>query len=131
VTSKKPMTIEELKAATTVSEEELAELKRAAWKKKIKSQRKSRSFILVPRAWVERLRKTHSVATYRVAHHLLYRHFREKGRSFPLGNGALLEERVDRFAKWRALEELEELGLISINRRPRKSPQILVHKSPI
>jgi hypothetical protein len=131
VTAKKPMTIEELKAATTVSEEELAELKRTAWKKKSKSRSKSRSFIMVPVAWVERLGSCRSRAVYVLMLHLLRREFQEKGKPFPLGNDALGQGAASRFAKRRALLKLEEVGLISVERRPRKSPMILVHKIPL
>jgi hypothetical protein len=62
-----------------------------------------------------------------VALHLLYRHWKNGGQSFLLGNRALEKEAVSRFAKWRALDELEQLGLISIERRLRRSPRITVH----
>ena len=78
-----------------------------------KIQRRRQQFVMVPWGWIERLAKTASANTYRVALHLLYEHWRGSGQSFLLPNGMLAMEGVTRFAKWRALAELEELGLIS------------------
>jgi hypothetical protein len=127
----KPMTVEELKAATTISEEELNKLKSAVRKKKYKSRSKSRPFIMVPVVWVERLRSCRSRAVYPLMLYLLRREFQEKGKSFPLGNDALGKGAASRFAKRRALLKLEELRLISVEWRSRKSPLILVHRMPL
>ena len=134
MTAKKPiseMSPEELREATTISEEELERAKWVALKKKDKSGSKSRPFIMVPMAWLERLRSCRSRAVYMLTLHLLHREFQEKGKPFPLGNDALAEGGVSRFAKRRALLKLEELGLISVERRSRKSPRIFVHKVPL
>ena len=45
-----------------------------------------------------------------------------------LANGMLKIDGVSRASKWRALAELERRGLISIERRSRKSPLITVNK---
>jgi hypothetical protein len=82
-------------------------------------------FIRVPFTWLERLNgasgKAHSLAL-----HLLYLHWRNKGRAFTLANGMLKIDGISRASKWRALVELENRGLISIERRRRKSPAITV-----
>jgi hypothetical protein len=87
-------------------------------------------FVKVPWAWVERLAQAHCVVTYRVALHLLYRHWKAHGHPISLANGVLQMEGVARTTKWRGLRELEQLGLITIERRPRKSPLVTVHAQP-
>jgi hypothetical protein len=83
-------------------------------------------FIRVPFGWLERLNGASGKA-YSMALHLLYRHWRANGRPFTLSNGMLKIDGIGRTSKWRALTELEGLGLVSIERRPRKSPAITVH----
>lgn len=92
-----------------------------------KIQIRREQFVKVPWIWMERLAKTSSANTYRVAWHLLYEHWRHHGRPFLLPNGMLAIEGVSRFAKWRALDELEQLGLISVGKRSKRSPKITVH----
>jgi hypothetical protein len=92
-----------------------------------KIQKRRQQFVIVPWGWIERLAKTASANTYRVALHLLYEHWRGSGQSFLLPNGMLAMEGVTRFAKWRALAELEELGLVSVEKRPNRSPKLTVH----
>ena len=96
----------------------------AAVHKKIQKQRQH--FIKVPMAWDERLYGARHAITYNVAHYLLYRHWKGNGQPILLANEALRMRGVERRAKWRALRELEQLGLISIERRRRKSPLITV-----
>ena len=91
-----------------------------------KIQKRRKHFIKVPWTWAERLVKAHYIATYRVALHLLYQHWKEHGETFTVANGMLAIEGVSRWQKWRALQELEQLGLIRVQRRPRKSPLITV-----
>jgi hypothetical protein len=90
--------------------------------KKIKRRREH--FTKVPGIWKERLTKVRYIATYRVALHILMRDFETRGESFTLSNGALMVEGVASGTKWRALRELEQAGLITIERRARKSPRI-------
>jgi hypothetical protein len=97
---------------------------RAVVPEKIRKRREH--FVKVPWTWIERLVGARYIATYRVAHHVLYRHWKGRGEPFTLANGMLEMEGVERRAKWRALLELERLGLITIERRPRKSPRITV-----
>ena len=84
-------------------------------------------FVMVPWTWIERLAETSSANAYRVALHLLHRHWKNNGQPFLLANGVLAAAGVTRFAKWRALAELERLGLISVERRTRRTPRITVH----
>jgi hypothetical protein len=91
---------------------------------KIKKRR--RHFVRVPWTWVEKLSKTRSANTYRVALYVLYLHWKGDGNPIKLANGMLAIDGVTRFSKWRALRELEHAGLIRIERRPKKSPTITV-----
>jgi hypothetical protein len=92
-----------------------------------KVQRKREQFIMVPGIWAEKLARARYIATYRVAHHVLYEHWRNGGKPFTLSNGAVAMEGVSRRGKWRALLELERFGLISVARYARRSPKITVH----
>ena len=84
-----------------------------------------RNHVVVPWSWVERLQFSESANTYRLALHLLYEHWRGGGKPVKLSNvGALEGADVTRYAKWRALQELEGLGLVKIERRRRYSPLV-------
>jgi hypothetical protein len=89
-------------------------------------RRKREQFIKVPGIWVEKLARTRYLATYRVALHVLYRHWKGRGEPFTLSNGMVEMEGVTRWGKWRALTELERLGLITVKRRHHRSPLITV-----
>jgi DNA-binding FadR family transcriptional regulator len=84
----------------------------------------------VPGPWVELLVSARHISTYRVALYLLHRNWKEGGRSSPLANGVVEEYGVSRRQKWEALRELERLGLVQVERRPRKSPLVTVIMSP-
>jgi hypothetical protein len=92
----------------------------AAVPKKIRQRRQQ--FVQVPWAWVERLAQSQSANTYRVAVTLLYLHWKGNGDPIKLANGMLAIDGVSRYAKRRALIELERFELITIKRRQRKSP---------
>jgi LmbE family N-acetylglucosaminyl deacetylase len=92
--------------------------------KKIRRQRQH--FVKVPWRWVERLAKARHIATYRVALHVLYRHWKGGGLPFALSNTAVAGEGVRPRRKWEALQELEHLGLVTVERRRRRSPRITV-----
>jgi hypothetical protein len=91
-----------------------------------KIRKRREHFIRVPWTWVEKLAPSRSANTYRVALYLLYMHWKNKEAPFKLANGMLAIDGVTRFSKWRALQELEQAGLIRIEKRPRKSPVITV-----
>ena len=91
-----------------------------------KIQRRRRQFVKVPWSWIERLAGAHYIASYRVALHLLYQHWKQGDRPILLANGMLRRDGVAPVTKWRALRELDQLGLITIERRPRKSPLVTV-----
>jgi hypothetical protein len=89
-----------------------------------------REFVRVPWAWVDRLKAVNRGATYRVALLLLYGHWRNSGRPIRLSNSALIREGVTRSSKSRALQELEQLGLIKVKRCLRKSPMVTLKLVP-
>jgi hypothetical protein len=89
-----------------------------------KAKQRHQQFVKFPRAWVDRLQTASYTSTYRVALHLLFDHWKSDGCPIRLSNVALAEVGVSRDQKWRALRELECLGLIRIERRRRRSPVI-------
>jgi len=89
-----------------------------------KIQKRQQHFIKVPWFWFEKLQKVKSAQTYRLALLLLYLHWRGSGGPVKLANGTPKAEGISRQSKWRALVELEQLGLIVIERRSRRSPVV-------
>jgi hypothetical protein len=81
-------------------------------------------FVMVPLEWMHRLAGAHTAATCTVALHLLFRAFQERQQTIKLANRLLASLGVSRWQKWRALAELEAMGLISVEHRERKSPII-------
>ena len=65
-----------------------------------------RHYVNVPWQWVERLRTTKRVCTYRVALLLLYEHWRTGGRPILLSNVGVRREGLARRSKWNAIAEL-------------------------
>jgi hypothetical protein len=84
-----------------------------------------RQFIKFPWAWMDQLRTARHVVTYRIALYLVYEHWRNGRRPVTLSNVAMAREGVAPGTKWRGLKELEQAGLIRIERRPRKSPIVI------
>jgi hypothetical protein len=91
-----------------------------------KTRKQRQHFVKVPWVWVERLAKARHIATYRVALHVLYRHWKGDGLPFTLSNTAVADQGVTQWRKWDALRELEQLGLVTVERRRRRSPCITV-----
>jgi hypothetical protein len=90
---------------------------------KEKEARKGKRFIKLPLVWHEHMDEM-SAKTQTVARHILQLHFENHRRAFPLPNGPLLAKGVNRETKSWALAELERVGLIEVERRPKKSPII-------
>jgi len=91
-------------------------------KPKQRQKRQSEGFTLLPDSWQFKLRGYKHKATYPVAIFLLRQDWRTEGQPAKVSNAALKEMKIDRYAKWDALNELEELGLIRVHRRPNRSP---------
>ena len=89
-------------------------------------RRRAHQFVMVPLAWKARLNSARNACTLKVALELQFRHWKTGGRSVILANSAMADIGVHRHSKWRALRELEALGLIKVVRRPRKSPEVIV-----
>jgi hypothetical protein len=81
-------------------------------------------FVKFPLAWVERLEGTEGSAIFFVAIHILHQDWRTSGKPVPVSNKALKGAGVSRWAKWRALRELEARGLIRVKGRGRRSPLV-------
>jgi hypothetical protein len=81
-------------------------------------------FVRLPGEWAHRLCQAKHLGTYKVAVYLLHLNWKSRGRPIRLPNAALAQMGVGRDAKWRALLELETLGLVEVSRRDRKSPEV-------
>jgi hypothetical protein len=91
-----------------------------------KIRKRRENFVILPIIWWERLATCKSHHTYHIAIYLLHLHWKNFGKPFTMANGMLGYDGVSRQTKWRALSVLERLGLITIERRHRKSPVIHV-----
>jgi hypothetical protein len=92
-----------------------------------KIRKRREQFVMLPMWWYEKL--ANPVAhgrTCLVAWHLLHLHWKNRSKPFKLPNGTLRYDGINRFAKWRALRDLESRGLIKIECRQRQSPTIHV-----
>jgi hypothetical protein len=91
--------------------------------------RRQDRFVIVPATWADRLAAAHKASTFKLALYLLYRHWKNDGRRITLANVSLAGTGVSRHQKWRALNELERLKLIAVERRTRKSPHVTLLKT--
>lgn len=85
-----------------------------------------RRYVIVPWAWVEKLRQAKRVSTYRLALLLLYEHWRQSSSELVLSNVLLRDEGIASRSKTNALAELEAMGLVRVKRRLGRSPRIVV-----
>lgn len=74
-----------------------------------------------------RLLEAKRVSTYKLATELLYIHWLDKGKSIAVTNRMAAAAKLSARSKSRALAELEQLGLITIDRTLRRSPQVVLH----
>jgi hypothetical protein len=88
-----------------------------------KIERRREHFVMVPWTWVEALSGA-SGQSWHLAMHLLYLHWKGKDAPIKLANGMLRVDGITRWSKWRALDDLERRGLITVERRPNRSPLI-------
>jgi hypothetical protein len=94
-----------------------------------KIRKRRAHWVKLPMWWYEPMRGAGG-QTYRVAWYMLYLYWRNKGLPFKLPNGMMAEDGVPRRTKWCALLDLEQRGLISVERRLKRSPVITVHVEP-
>jgi hypothetical protein len=84
-------------------------------------------FIRMPWGWADALASNDvGGKVWAVACHILYETWRAKGQPIKVPNGMLERFGVSRDAKIRALHKLEQLGLVSVEWRPRKSPIVTI-----
>jgi hypothetical protein len=95
----------------------------------IKPKKRRQHFVRVPWMWMEKLIGCRG-QTLRVAFVVLYLDWKAKGRPVKLANKLPQMVGVSRRAKWRALNDLESIGLISVERRAKKSPMVQVQHEP-
>jgi hypothetical protein len=97
-----------------------------------KSKRKGwrRNFTLVPREWELRLLGAKRVVTYKLGAELLYRHWLGGGKSIAVTNAVANAANLSARSKSNALTELERLGLITVDRSLRRSPQVTLQHVP-
>jgi hypothetical protein len=107
--------------------EATAAMSRAAAAEQARAQpkRQRQPFVMVPWAWVERLKGARHVATYRLALFLLYQRWKTN-KPIPVSNVAMKALGVPRRSKYRAIRDLERLGLIRVEWRRRRSPVVTV-----
>jgi len=94
-----------------------------------KTRKRRLHWVRLPMAWYERLEGAPG-QTYRVALYLLYLHWKGNGKPIKLANGMLKMDGVPPESRRRALRDLERRGVISVERRPRKSPIITLWAAP-
>ena len=83
-----------------------------------------RQFVQVPWSWVEALKGAKYIATYRVALYVLYEYWRSGGRPVKVSNVTVGRVGVNPDAKLRGLKELDDLGLVSVERNGKAAPLV-------
>jgi len=113
----------------TPSTEQLARIQ-ARQRERAESERPSpakqaRDFVLVSRRWAKALDGAPG-QTWQLAVLLLHLHWKGHGQPVRLSNHLSWGVPIPRRSKWRALTDLEERGLVLVERRSRKAPIIRV-----
>jgi hypothetical protein len=88
-----------------------------------KTKKRREPFIIITKAQFELLGNITNHTTL-VLFHLMFLDFAARGKPFKLLSDDLSGIGVDRQAKQRAIDNLEELGWISVERNPGKEPVI-------
>jgi hypothetical protein len=88
----------------------------------VKRKRKVEPFVKVPLWWIAQATKATNTGKALVCIELLYAAWKAKRLTFPLPNGRLAKLGVSRYAKQRALRDLERAGLITVERPLRRTP---------
>jgi hypothetical protein len=93
-----------------------------------KIRKRREQFVQVPMRWYEKLANPvpNCRCTCLIAWYLLYLNWKNDSKPFKLANSMLEYDGISRHSKWRALVELEQRGLITVERRNKKSPTIHV-----
>ena len=96
----------------------LSELEAAA---PVKRRNRKDAFVQVPLRWFEAATRATRSPQALVSVWLLHLAWKAKSPTFPVPNGQLGQHGVSRYAKYRALARLERAGLITVDRRVRKT----------
>lgn len=87
----------------------------------LKPEPASRGFVKLTWTQVERLhRASRFASTAKVFHLLLFCAFKAYNKPFVLPGNAFSPEGVSRSSQWRAIRELQRLGLISIDKKTKR-----------
>jgi len=84
-------------------------------------RKKTETFVKVPMWWFAAAAKATNTPRALVCIELLYASWKAGSLTFPLPNGRLKIQGVSRETKRRALADLEQAGLITVERRARKT----------
>jgi hypothetical protein len=114
-------------------EEAAAAMNQAAAARRGKGQAKRlgqrAQFVMLPVNWVEQLNNSRVAAAWPIAVYVLHQHWKTSGKPVRVSNELAKTIGVTRRTKWRALRELERLGLIQVDVGPRRSPRVRVRQS--
>ena len=105
----------------------------ASCSRRRKSKRKEwrRNFTVVPRAWELRLLECEAgLHLSSLALELLYIHWLDKGKPIAVTSKVAAAAKLSARSKSNALAELEQLGLIPIDRSARRSPRVVLLLMP-
>lgn len=87
-----------------------------------------KGYVQFPWTWIDRLQSAKRVSTYRLALLAVYESWRTGSRTIVVSNVVSRAEGLSRRSKWNALAELEELGMIQVERRAGRAPRVtLMH----
>jgi hypothetical protein len=89
-------------------------------------KKRQRQFVQLPLALVDKVACHSRDKTFAVLCYLLHENWKQGGGPIKVPNGFLNKLGVGRGAKSRALKKLERLGIISVERRDRKSPIVTI-----
>ena len=89
-----------------------------------------RLYTLLPRAWEVRLLGAKRIVTYRLAAELLYLHWLSGGKTIAVTGKVAKAAKLSVRSKSNALAELEQLGLIEMERGLRRSPRVVLLHVP-
>ena len=88
-----------------------------------KTKKRREPFVIITKAQFDMLGGIANATTLMLVH-LMFLDFASRGKAFKLSSGALSDIGVNRHAKQRALDRLEELRWISVERSCGKEPVI-------
>jgi hypothetical protein len=88
----------------------------------VRTEGKEGPFAKMPLWWATEAAKATKTPATLICFRLVYLAWKGKGMTFPLPNAWLEERGVKRHTKSRVLRDLERAGLVTVERRGKKSP---------